>query len=147
MKSTPSLSLLVKLAESENCPLAIRYEPGFEKYVTPASIKKCVAASAPITMSQGTAKMICMTSWGAHQIMGENLFVDGLKMHINAYVQDLDAQEMFFQRYCSRKGILYPIETLLNTKSLRENFARRYNGSVLYANRLMMIARREGWTK
>lgn len=147
MKSTPSISLLVKLAESENNSVGIRYEPGFEKYVTQASINKCVAAAKPVTMSRATAKMVCMTSWGAHQIMGENLFALGLDMHIVNYVRAFDEQERMFANYCFSRKILYTIDEILTNKTKRENFARRYNGSVLYADRLMMIARREGWTK
>ena len=139
---TITLSRLVAQVESDNQPQATRYEPGFAKYVTQRSIDAIKRAYKPAYMNDTTAKTLLMFSWGRHQIMGENLYVLGLQVPLHVYQADDAQQESMFRAYCDSRNIAFSIFDLIGDENKRKTFARKYNGSELYADRLMNVYRR-----
>lgn len=139
-----TLSQLVARVESNNCPQAVRHEPGFGKYVTATAIGNCIAAFKVqgAYMNKNTAREICKMSFGLYQIMGENLYtVCNIGMTVFDFVMNEDAQLVAFQKYCFSRKILYSLDEILHDKTKRENFALRYNGSRAYAETIMQHAR------
>lgn len=132
-----TLSQLVAKVESANCAHALRHEPGFTKYVTPQGIANCIAGHRPAYMNRTTAEMICKTSFGTYQIMGENIYtVCGFKRSIAEFFDSDAIQLACFQAFIKGRGINYTLEQIKESRELRERFARRYNGSVAYAETL-----------
>lgn len=126
-----TLSLLVAKIESNNQPQALRFEPKFA--TSQIARDRCISAHKPAYMNNSTAEMICRTSWGLFQIMGENLYtVCGLGSPISHFMIDRDVQERAFFAFVRARGINYSIDELRTDEAKRINFARRYNGSSAY---------------
>lgn len=131
----PTISELIAKVESNNVQWAMRYEAHFKPSV--AAINNCIAAHRPAFMSRSTAEMICKTSWGKYQIMGENLYtICGLKDSVNLYMSDADLQEETFFRFLEKRDINYTVEQILEDAGKMSKFARRYNGSTTYVKTL-----------
>lgn len=130
-----TISELIAKVESNGVQWAMRYEAHFKPSV--AAINNCIAAHRPAFMSRSTAEMICKTSWGKFQIMGENLYtICGLKCDVNSYMCDADLQEETFFRFLEKRDINYSVEQLLADAGKMSKFARRYNGSTSYVKTL-----------
>jgi hypothetical protein len=71
--------------------------------------------------------------------MGDNLYSLGLDVPISRYWADTDLQATYFHRFLAAKKIDFELDEILADKSVRERFALKYNGSLLYAERLMNI--------
>lgn len=126
-----TLSQLVARIESNNQPQALRFEPKFA--TSQIARDRCISAHKPAYMNNSTAEMICRTSWGLFQIMGENLYtVCGLGSPISHFMIDRDTQERAFYAFVRARGINYSIEELRAEETKRVNFARKYNGSSAY---------------
>jgi hypothetical protein len=129
-----TLSELIAQTESANKPFALRFEPHYQP--SQANVLKCAAMNQ---CTYPTAEMICRCSWGLFQIMGDNLYSLGLDMSISQYWTDTDIQATYFHRFLAAKKIDFELDEILADKSVRERFASKYNGSLLYAERLMNI--------
>ena len=131
-----TLSQLVALVESGDNPHALRYEPGFDKYVLPATIKKIIAAHKPAYMNTTTARELLKFSYGRYQIMGENIYSLGYQGTIAAFLNDDMAQLTMFSAFIRSRNINYSLAHLKANEMRLKEFARKYNGSVAYAETL-----------
>lgn len=139
-----TLSDFIAQVETNDQMHAIRFEPGFAKYVTEASIRACISYASPSVMSRATAMVLLQTSWGRHQIMGENLYALGFKGRLFDYLRDIIWQEFFFSEYCKSRKIDYSLEEVLRNLNCRERFAIKYNGSRDYMLRIRQVAIEQG---
>lgn len=129
-----TLSQLIAQIESGDVPWAVRIEPAFKPSVQ--AINNCIAAHKPAYMNRGTAEMICRSSWGRYQIMGENLYtICKVRMPVAHFVADDDAQLQAFHAHNKAKGIDYDLADMRD-EAKRVHFARRYNGSAAYAKKI-----------
>lgn len=130
-----TLSQLVARVESSGRPGALRLEPLYK----PSQAALAICARYNPGLSLATREMICRTSWGLYQVMGDNLYLQGLETSILDFWKDEGAQLGAFKRYVVRRGIDYTLDEILTDKKKREHFALRYNGSIKYAARLIEI--------
>lgn len=139
MNSVPTtIADLISLAESANNSQAIRFELYFKPSI--AAITNCKKYNTN-TISFQTANMLCKTSFGMFQIMGENIY-GPLKYQksIFDFVQSVQDQTDLFNRFISWRGINYSLEEILHNAEIRQRFARRYNGDgVTYAKHLIDV--------
>lgn len=138
-----SLSELVSLAESANNPQAIRYEQYFKPSIV--AITNCKKYNGN-TLSFSTANMLCKTSFGLFQIMGENIY-GPLKYQKSVFdfVQSETDQLELFIRFIRWRGINYTLEEILHDPEKRERFSRRYNGdAVTYSKHLIDVYKNAG---
>lgn len=130
-----TLSQLVAQIESGNCAWAIRIEPGFKP--SQLAIDNCIKAHKPAYMNRATAEMICRSSWGTYQIMGENLYTI---CKVNTPVAHFMASDVLqlkaFWSHNVAKKIDFTLDEIKRDESKRLLFARRYNGSATYAAKL-----------
>ncbi len=126
------LSQVVAQVESGGSIFAMRYEPAYE----PSNAAACQAAAGEY-MSMETAAMICKTSWGRYQIMGDNLYgpVINLRVNIIRYASNEILQLHSFCTFISSLGFQDVDFSTLSEKDL-EKFAVLYNGSAVYAESL-----------
>jgi hypothetical protein len=121
-----TLKQLIAQIESNNNPLAIRYEPAHNPktyYINRmATIANC---------SLPTAAVLCSCSFGAYQIMGDGLIDLGLEVSPLAYVNAPAMQDLFFNEFITRNNINYSLDDLRANPAHISAFARRYNGDVV----------------
>lgn len=130
-----TLSQLVAQIESGNCAWAIRIEPGFKP--SQRAIDNCIAAHKPAYMNRATAEMICRSSWGTYQIMGENLYTICKVNTPIAHFMAADALQLkAYNAHNVYKGIDFTLEEVKRDEGKRISFARRYNGSAAYAAKM-----------
>lgn len=131
-----TLSQLIAQTESATDITALRLEPAYSP--SAANIEKCLNGHKR-QISRSTAEMICRTSWGLYQIMGDNIYALGFTGRILDYWVSPEIQLDFFNRYCLGRNIDYTLSEILNEKTKRDIFAKKYNGSVIYGDRLVNI--------
>jgi len=126
-----TISQLIAQIESSNNPHALRFEPRFNP-----TAENIAAASHSNMCSTSTGNMICATSWGLYQIMGESLYALGLKSSIFDFINSPALQLVYFNEFlASRKLGAITLEDLRTDQTKREYFAARYNGAAYpYAN-------------
>ena len=126
-----TISQLIAQIESSNNPHALRFEPQFNP-----TAENIAAACHSNACSTATGKMICATSWGLYQIMGENLYSLGFKSSIFDFINSPSLQLVYFNEFlASRKLGAITLEDLRTDQTKREYFASRYNGAAYpYAN-------------
>lgn len=133
-----TLSELIKAAESGGHRHAIRFEPGFAKYITESSVDRAIAGAAPCTLSRATARNLLQTSFGFYQIMGENIYALGYRGNILDWINSDEAQFATFVKYCLSRGISFSLQEILNDPNKRAIFAKKYNGdAVAYSAHLL----------
>jgi hypothetical protein len=71
--------------------------------------------------------------------MGDNLYWLGLDAPISHYWADAEMQAAYFNKFLEAKKINFTLDQILNDKPTRERFALKYNGSLLYADRLINV--------
>lgn len=122
-----TLSQLIAQVETGNNPWAMRYEPAFT--VEASAISSAVKAIHP-DCSFWTARVILCTSWGKYQIMGENLYAQGLTGWPGEFLADDAHQDMAFLAYVQQNKINLGIDALFHSgdDANIELFARRWNG-------------------
>lgn len=129
------ISQLVAQAESSGRISAIRHEPAYRPDERAFKLAKIYHPG----LSRTTYAMLLASSWGLYQIMGDNLFLLGLKVSLLDYWKDADMQAVFFHKYCASRNIAFTLEEILTDLDRRRLFARKYNGSYEYAIRLMQV--------
>ena len=131
-----SISQLVAQVESNNVPWVMRYEPHFKP--SAVAINNCIRAHAPGYMNRTTAEMICKTSWGLFQIMGENLYtVCKYQGSVSNLCTDELLQETLFQAFIKARKIDFTSTEIMGDIQKLHLFSKRYNGSLLYAEKLV----------
>lgn len=121
-----TLSQLVMMAESNGFRGAMRFEPAFK----PSDLAVQIAAKVN-RCNLATARVICATSWGAYQMMGENIYgLCGFQCSISEYLNADNIQDASFIIHNEKKGIgEITLSDVLNVATLRAQFAARYNGN------------------
>lgn len=120
-----TLSQLIAFAESTNNPAAVRFEPAFKP--SQLAINRCMVANK---CTPQTAAVICATSYGKYQILGEELYRRLiLQAPISLYAADPVSQDNSFDHFTQQKGIAYALADILNNQADRDNFAHLYNGN------------------
>lgn len=135
-----TLSELIRRIESRDTTSAVRFEPStYNKFavVNPNISKAAKEIWDRIALvnkcSRATAAMIYSSSWGAHQIMGFNLYADDFPMPVGEYLVSQSAQEGRFLAFVKRNGLQdFTPEILAKSHEMRLKFAMKYNGSIAY---------------
>ena len=136
-----TISELGAKVESNGIPYAMPFEPKFT--VSPQAVNNCIRAFKPLQISRATAEMICRTSWGRYQIMGENLYtICGLQCNVNEFMNSDLLQLDCFHTFIDKRGIYFTLEDIRQDPGKMNLFARRYNGSSEYA---VTLKRAMGW--
>ena len=142
----PNLSVDVKLAqviasiESSNNPHCIRFEPRIYKELDASgalasTLESAISKANACSDDGSTAHMIASTSWGAYQIMGENLYSLGYGKSVADFLNSAADQLEYFARFlASRKMELATLKMLVDSVTARTAFAVKYNGSSKYAD-------------
>lgn len=137
-KMITTLSQLIAQVESANSIQALRFEPAF--HPTTKNITACIAAHKPFGgMSYVTAEGLLAHSFGLYQIMGENIYDLGYSGTILDWWNSADKQLDTFTKFCTNKGINYSLGEIVNDATKRLNFAKKYNGSAMYADRMLVV--------
>lgn len=119
-----SISQLIALVESNGDINALRFEPAYH----PDKRAYPLIRQFHPGLSLVTYDTILATSWGHYQIMGDNLYMLGLRSPILDYWKDADLQAVFFNRFCVQRNISYTLDEVLNNAEKRADFAHHYNG-------------------
>lgn len=133
---------LIAWIETKNNLAGVRFEPAIYKRFDNGILVTPSAAAAPIlarikkanACSDHTALMIYSTSWGAHQLMGFNIWGGPLYSGTVAdFLGSATAQATAFFSFLRRVGLqdITP-EMLAVDQTLRLKFAMTYNGSIAY---------------
>ncbi len=141
---------LIYTIESENNPHAIRFEPDTYRRYTQiyTSDKRLIAPAAAAKLANKcsimTALNIASTSYGRYQIMGFNLYGPELKFNgdVVQFMQDVNAQDDVFDKFLSSRKINFTIEQLAASEEARVKFAHLYNGSELYAVKMLDVLKK-----
>ena len=124
------LSDVVAQVESNNNPLAMRFEEAAYKANSPTAASH-LAIHRYATggyVSLYTAHMIAYTSWGKYQIMGYNLYGKcGWQHPLADFLITDDAQIAMFRRFIAPKFSDVPFPTMAEHELLA--FAKMYNGN------------------
>ena len=135
-----TLSQLIARLESGNCTQAIRYEPGFERYITDKALNRLVQSFGRAFISKATARELLKYSYGKYQIMGQNLYDLGLTITPFDFLANESAQDAWFEEFIKSRKIDYSLDDILKDDGKRERFARLYNGDpVVYGKRMLEI--------
>lgn len=118
-----TLSDLIALVESNNNPFAMRYEPAF--LPQPQAVNS-LASKTHCSLS--TAQIILKTSWGKFQIMGQSLYDLGFVDWPGVMLANGGLQTQLFGEYCTRRGINFTLDEIINSSNKRALFAKYYNG-------------------
>lgn len=134
-----TLAQLIALVESNNNPLAVRFEPAHKP--EPYFVMHMMEL---VQCSYATATTLCAMSWGKYQIMGDNLVSLGLTVSPLAYVHDEAMQDAFFEKFAGADHLTLTLQDVLTSPQKRMMFARLYNGPsniAGYANRIADVAK------
>ena len=121
-----TLSQLVMQSESNNNRAAVRFEPAFKP--SDLAVQRCAKINQ---CNLATARVLCAMSFGAYQMMGENIYnLLGYGCTISEYLNSDAIQDASFIAHNDAKGIgditLYDVLTNVDKRFL---FARKYNGN------------------
>ena len=84
--------------------------------------------------SDDTARMIACTSWGAYQMMGENIYAPTMVTYavdppdLFVFLDDLGMQDRAFGVFLKLRAIDFTLEELLMDPAKMTLFCRTYNG-------------------
>jgi hypothetical protein len=162
----PKLSYIVSQVETDGFSGALRFEPkvyaeiqsatkteldgSLALYAAHASHvadtkRTLVARIAQLNMcTEETAQVIYSTSFGLYQLMGYNLYANGLHQPISNYLNGVQArvlQDAMFAKFLAGHGLLHTWKEMAADQDLLNHFALHYNGSLAYANRMKAVAR------
>lgn len=131
-----TLSDIIAWVETKNQPQQFRFEPDtFARWRNRTGDPILSAArrahGGEGRCSWGTAAMICSTSWGAHQIMGFNLYGSAIA-YPGTVLEFLSGkgQQAAFDAFARSLGI-HEItrEDIVDDRAKRELVARKWNGA------------------
>lgn len=115
---------IIASIESNNRMDAVRFEPLHrpkESFIA-QMMQQCAC-------NRATAIVLCSSSWGLFQIMGDNLLWLGWKQSPMAFCfAGRTTQEAIFTTFLERNHIDFTVGQL-HDKTLRDHFASLYNGS------------------
>jgi hypothetical protein len=109
--------------ESDGNPLAVRFEQAHKP------MARFIAGMGRVAgCSLSTAQILCRMSWGKFQIMGDNLVDLGLTVSPLQFCMSEALQESLFDKFLSKHGINFSLESVLNDAGNLHDFASIYNG-------------------
>lgn len=121
--SISTLADLIAQCESSGNQFAYRYEVNF----VPSS-KRVTSMMAIVKCNMPSANILCKSSFGLFQIMGDNLIKLGMIVSPFEYCNDPVMQLDFFNRYCQISLCEYTLEEIMTDGIKRLDFAKKYNG-------------------
>lgn len=131
-----NLENLIALVESDENFSAERYEENF-KFSEDAIIKIVKYNQC----DRETAEKIAKTSYGAYQIMGENIYtICGFKNSITHFLDSPTEQKNILSIFLYIKNIKYDLIDMITDPAKRYRFIRLYNGPAsieIYDKRLL----------
>lgn len=139
------LAAAIARIESSANLTAMRFEtPLFGRLANgyaPAAVQNAADSNR---CTRTTGMMICATSWGAYQMLGQVLYDDlGQRFTIARFLNDPAAQFECFRAFVVRNKIDFALADIRDDQAKREAFAKRYNGPgnvPAYAERLRQAA-------
>ena len=162
----PKLSYIISQVESGGFSGALRFEPKVYAEIQSASRtdldaslslnaahavhvadskRTLVARIAQINRcTEETAQVIYAMSFGLYQIMGYNLYDNGMHQPISNYLNGVQArvlQDAMLAQFLAGHGLLNSWDEMAVNRDLLNHFALHYNGSLSYANRMKAVAR------
>jgi len=133
-----TVSALIAQVESGGNPWAVRFEPAHNP--APEFVSRMMAACA---CSHDTARVLCATSWGMYQIMGDELMALGLSMSPVQFCASAQTQNDMFAKVLDEKKLsAYTLNDLITSASARTFFASKYNGPgnvTAYSQRILDV--------
>lgn len=140
-----TLSELIRWIESRDTTGAIRFEPlTYNKFAVVDAVHSKVIGDilnriiSANKCSRSTAAMIYSSSWGAHQMMGFNVYADEFPMPVGEFLVSQSAQEGRFLSFIKRNGLQdFTPEILAKNHDMRLKFAIKYNGSIAYEKAML----------
>ena len=131
-----TLSQLIALVESNNHSNAVRYEELYSPDYRAHALVRVYQSG----LSDSTYRILLASSWGKYQIMGDQLYLLGLKTDIRTFWSDEAAQDDFFNRFIFARNIAYTLDQVINDEECRTNFAHHYNGNaIVYGARMLQV--------
>jgi N-acetylmuramidase len=131
------LALIIAQVESNTNKYALRFEPEVYEHIrmNPSAEQiKLVRSIAQANMcTTPTAEIIYSTSWGLFQLMGFNIYAQGWTQSIGLYLEDIEEQNLSFDRFVEAKKISFTWDELKNSPQSLEHFATEYNGPAAVA--------------
>jgi N-acetylmuramidase len=130
------LAQIIASIESTNNHAAIRFEPRL--YAAESILDKTLVAriQGANDCDSNTARMIACTSWGAFQVLGENIYSLRWSDSIGLFLMSPSAQTDMFESFLTFRKLPNDWNALKSNGPLLENFARVYNGSPAYSIRM-----------
>lgn len=125
---------LIARIESNNNAHAMRYEPAFR--IDELTLTK---ARKYQKVTHATAGIILKTSWGKYQMMGYNIYFLGYQSDIIDFCTNMSHQDKMFQEFLEYHNINYTLEELKTDETKRNHFAKVYNGSLSYADKILEV--------
>lgn len=139
MPISPELRAIARWCESDGNYRALRFERKTFNSITDRGTTPVLIAIARINKcSIDTARVIYSTSFGAYQIMGFNLYNGlGLTVDISTYLWDEKTQDNMYDKFVTQNDISYSVSDLKSNNEKLMRYAIRYNGSSVYADRVL----------
>lgn len=143
----PKVAYIISQVESSGFSGALRFEPII--YVTTSKLETGPEAELLQKIAECnhctlvTARMLYSTSYGLYQIMGHQLYRLGFYRPVSEFLAGPHArifQDTFFAKYLASHGILFTWSEMAADSNKLDLFARYYNGSTAYADRMKEIA-------
>jgi len=137
----PTMPELISFIETKNNRAAVRFEPAtYNKFGDVGALKnaeaqKIIARIQIINRcSVHTAAMIYSSSWGAHQLMGFNIYADQeFDIPVGEFLACDTIQLKAFMSFLNRNALQnYTAAGLAANHPQRLKFSIRYNGSIAY---------------
>ncbi|WWT37826.1 endolysin [Enterobacteria phage PRDavocado] len=133
---------IISRVESNGNLKALRFEPEYyQRRMAQGDWNNSIIQNirAANKCSLGTARMIYCSSWGAVQIMGFNLYLDGaFNLSVAHFMENEAYQVNEFRRFLLKNGLTeYTPERLASDKAARVKFAKVYNGAESYADLIL----------
>lgn len=137
------LSDVIGWVETKDCPHAIRFEPvTYQNLINGAILPSHMVILRRImsvhNCSQGTAEMIYSSSFGKYQEMGFDMYAsDGTSEDVITFCGDEAEQDRLFNNFVIAENINFKPSDLAGSVTDRNNFALKYNGSLVYASSII----------
>lgn len=125
------LSDVIAENESSQNPLSMRFEITYNPSLN--GIKNAQEYATAGYMDINTARMICQTSWGKFQIMGDNIYnLLNINITLLDYLSDKNNIQLnAFNMFIRHIGFTNCEYSMMSERD-KEKFAQAYNGSLQY---------------
>ena len=131
-----TLRQAVAHVESSGRTSAVRYEPAY----TPSPHSQQVFSQYNGWTDSLTIDTLLKSSFGKYQIMADNLYnMINYTKPLNEFWASEAEQDDVFQQFCVKIGFGAYTQTDVTQVPNLDTFARRYNGSIVYATSLLNV--------